>query len=76
VNTKTKVAKMRTEDGIKDTYQMFFLEKLFTSYKKKRGVREKQEALDAKVKSLPKNTTSPVWRIKGFWQSQRFRLQY
>ncbi|KAK6984177.1 hypothetical protein R3P38DRAFT_3333013 [Favolaschia claudopus] len=71
VNTKTKVKEMRTASGIKDTFQLVFLEKLFESYsalpkyKGKRGPKAKQEALDAKVRSLPPNTTSPVWRIKG-----------
>jgi hypothetical protein len=64
VNTKTKVKNMRTSSGIKDTFQLVFLEKLFESYKGKRG-KARQEALDAKARSLPKVTTSPVWRIKG-----------
>jgi len=37
---------MRTESGVKGTYQMFFLDKLFKSYKKKRGQALKQAALD------------------------------
>ncbi|KAJ7435966.1 hypothetical protein B0H11DRAFT_2256623 [Mycena galericulata] len=65
LNAKTKVKNMRTASGIKDTFQLVFLEKLFDSYKGKRGVNAKQEALDSKLRSLPKNTTSPVWRIKG-----------
>jgi hypothetical protein len=56
---------MRTESGIKDTYQNFFLEKLFKSYKNKRGADSKQAALDKEIKSLPDNIMSPVWRIKG-----------
>lgn len=65
VDTKTKVQNMRTESGVKDTYQMFFLDKLFRSYKKKRGQESKQAALDREIESLPENITSPVWRIKG-----------
>lgn len=65
LDTKTKVLGMGTESGIKDTYQMFFLEKLFKSYKGKRGRESKQAALDNELASLPSNTTSPVWRIKG-----------
>ncbi|KAJ7436385.1 hypothetical protein B0H11DRAFT_2164125 [Mycena galericulata] len=61
----TKVQKMRTASGIKDTYQLVFLEKLFASYKGKRGKAAKQAALDAEQRRLPKNTTSPVWRIEG-----------
>ncbi|KAF7371200.1 hypothetical protein MSAN_00755500 [Mycena sanguinolenta] len=65
VDTKTKVQDQRTESGIKDTYQLSFLEKMFQSYKGKRGRTAKQAALDAYVAQLPANTTSPVWRIKG-----------
>ncbi|KAJ7498183.1 hypothetical protein B0H11DRAFT_2383263 [Mycena galericulata] len=65
VGTKTKVQKMRTASGIKDTYQLVFLEKLFDSYKGKRGKEAKQAALDAQRRSLPENIYSPVWRIEG-----------
>ncbi|KAJ7328003.1 hypothetical protein DFH08DRAFT_967771 [Mycena albidolilacea] len=47
LNTKTKVKNMRTASGIKDTFQMVFLEKLFNSYKNKRGNAAWQAALDA-----------------------------
>ena len=56
---------MRTESGVKDTYQMFFLDKIFKSYKKKRGRESKQAALDREIETLPDIITSPVWRIKG-----------
>ncbi|KAJ6521633.1 hypothetical protein DFH09DRAFT_1251092 [Mycena vulgaris] len=59
------VQNQRTESGLKDTYQLFFLEKLFASYKGKRGREAKQAALNARLAELPKITTSPVWRIKG-----------
>ncbi|KAJ7443599.1 hypothetical protein B0H11DRAFT_1747920 [Mycena galericulata] len=59
LDTKTKVQKMRTASEIKDTYQLVFLEKLFASYKGKRGKAAKQAALDAEQRRLPKNTTSP-----------------
>ena len=65
IDTKTKVQNMRTQSGVKDTYQMFFLDKLFKSYKKKRGQESKQAALDREIESLPDNITSPVWRIEG-----------
>lgn len=65
LDTKTKVKEMRTETGTKDTYQLHFLEKLFSSYSKKRGTASKQAALDLELAKLPSNTTSPVWRIKG-----------
>lgn len=59
---------MRTASGIKDTFQLVFLEKLFDSYKEKRGKSAKQAALDAQRRSLPKNITSPVWRIQGLFE--------
>jgi len=65
LDTKTKVQNMRTASGVKDTYQMFFLDKLFKSYQKKRGREPKQAALDKELESLPDIITSPVWRIKG-----------
>ncbi|KAF8232776.1 hypothetical protein L208DRAFT_1270350, partial [Tricholoma matsutake] len=65
LDTKTKVRKMQTESGIKDTYQMHFLDNLFNSYKKKRGQELKQTTLDNKLAELPDQITSPVWHIKG-----------
>ncbi|KAJ6461447.1 hypothetical protein C8R45DRAFT_1056025 [Mycena sanguinolenta] len=64
-DTKTQIQNDRTKSGIKDTYQLVFLERLFQSYKGKRGRAAKQAALDACVARLPQNITSPVWRIKG-----------
>ncbi|KAJ7294046.1 hypothetical protein C8J57DRAFT_1042339 [Mycena rebaudengoi] len=65
LNTKTKVKAMRTGSGIKDTFQLVFLEKLFDSYKGKSGKKQKEAALKATLDSLPEVTTSPIWRIKG-----------
>lgn len=65
LDTKTKIQKMRTSSGVKDTYQLHFLEKIFNSYKKKRGTESKQAALEAELRTLPTNITSPVWRING-----------
>jgi hypothetical protein len=65
LDSKTKVQNMRTKSGIKDTHQMFFLDKLFKSYKGKRGRESKQVALDKEIESLLDIITSPVWRIKG-----------
>ncbi|KAJ7606697.1 hypothetical protein FB45DRAFT_765011, partial [Roridomyces roridus] len=63
--TQTKVKNMRTASGIKDTFQLVFLEKLFDSYKKKRGVPARQAALDEAIQQLPAEITSPVWRLHG-----------
>ncbi|KAE9396390.1 hypothetical protein BT96DRAFT_824723, partial [Gymnopus androsaceus JB14] len=65
LGTKTKIKASRTASGVKDTFQEHFLERLFGSYTKKRKTETKQAALDAEVKKLPEETTSPVWRIKG-----------
>ena len=65
VNSKTALESQRTETGIKDTYQLHFMESLFASYKKKRGKDNKMAALQAKAKTMPANTISPVWRING-----------
>ena len=58
---------LRTDKGIKDTVQEFFLEKLFSSYKAKHGPKAKQDALNAAVAALPSDITSPVWRLQGFF---------
>jgi len=70
LGTQTKVKQMRTESGIKDTHQMFFIDKIFQSHKKKRGTASKQATLDAYLQTLPDDITSPVWRIKGTYHTQ------
>ncbi|PIL28321.1 hypothetical protein GSI_09610 [Ganoderma sinense ZZ0214-1] len=62
---KTSVAKERTASGIKDTFQLVFLEKLFVAVKNKRGFDAKQAAITAAIAELPRHTTNPIWRIKG-----------
>jgi hypothetical protein len=71
LGTQTKVKQMKTDSGVKDTYQMFFIDKIFRSYKKKRGTATKQAALDAQLEALPDDITSPVWRIKGTHSSRQ-----
>ncbi|KAF9808715.1 hypothetical protein IEO21_07777 [Rhodonia placenta] len=61
----TDFIKMRTHTGIKDTFQLHFLDKLFDSHKNRRNDATKQSALDHAVASLPPDIISPVWRIKG-----------
>jgi hypothetical protein len=68
LGTQTKIKKMRTVSGLKDTFQLHFIEKLFSSYKNKCGLDARQAALDAQIAMLPTARTkleSPVWRIKG-----------
>ncbi|KAF9070032.1 hypothetical protein BDP27DRAFT_1420468 [Rhodocollybia butyracea] len=61
----TKIKEARTETGLKDTYQNFFIERLFSSYKTRRGVDQKQTALNKAISDLPREMMSPVWRIRG-----------
>ncbi|PPQ84338.1 hypothetical protein CVT24_001185 [Panaeolus cyanescens] len=68
LGTQTQIKKTRTKTGIQDTFQLHLLEDIFASYKNRRTVHTKQEALDAKLASLPQNPAAmmnPVWRISG-----------
>ncbi|TRM70314.1 hypothetical protein BD626DRAFT_448805 [Schizophyllum amplum] len=65
VGKKTALEDCRTATGIKDTYQLHFMESLFASYEHKRGKPAKLAALQKKATELPENTMSPVWRING-----------
>ncbi|KAG5642862.1 hypothetical protein DXG03_002007 [Asterophora parasitica] len=60
LDAKTKVKKMRTDSGIKDTFQLHFIEKIFNSYRTLRGQSSKQAALDAELSKLPEDIMSPV----------------
>ncbi|KAI0751777.1 hypothetical protein C8Q80DRAFT_1099078 [Daedaleopsis nitida] len=61
---KSKVAKERTRTGIKDTFQLFHVQKLFSSYKDVRGYDAKQRALNEAIARLPEHNTNPIWRIQ------------
>ncbi|KAF6750688.1 hypothetical protein DFP72DRAFT_991577 [Ephemerocybe angulata] len=67
----TSIKKSRTTTGVKDTFQLHFLNKLFDVTKGKRAEHTKQAALDAAKAALPeqgKNPNkliSPVFRFKG-----------
>lgn len=65
LDTKTKVKDMRTAAGVKDMHQLFFLEKLFKSYKNHRGREKKQAALQKELNALPADIKSPVFRLRG-----------
>ncbi|KAK7043938.1 hypothetical protein VNI00_008104 [Paramarasmius palmivorus] len=61
-----RLKQMQTESGLKDRYQMFFIDRLLNSYKSRRGTSTtKQNTLDAAIQTLPINTSSPVWRIRA-----------
>ncbi|PBK79410.1 hypothetical protein ARMGADRAFT_1049148 [Armillaria gallica] len=61
----TKVKTLRTQSGLKDTYQGYFIDRLVGSYKSKTGTQGKQMVLDAEIHNLPDETMSPVWQIEG-----------
>ena len=67
VGAKTVLKKMRTESGVKDTIQEYYLDKLFASYKGKQGAQAKQAALNSAVQSLPGDISSAVWSLKGIF---------
>ena len=65
VGNQTKIKAIKTEKGVKDTYQQHFLDALHQSYKRLRGTASKTAALKEKLKDMRENPTSPVWRISG-----------
>ena len=69
ISSKTHVKQMKTNMGLKDTFQDYFTNHIFEFASKLCGsVQDKQAALDEMVKQLPqdsKDTMSPVWRIHG-----------
>jgi hypothetical protein len=75
VGQQTKIKTMKTNTGTKDTHLDFFLERMFSAYKTKRGAVEQQKALDEFVASLPEDILSPVWRIKGLVIDRVFLCQ-
>ncbi|KAF8996948.1 hypothetical protein BDZ89DRAFT_1256673 [Hymenopellis radicata] len=65
IGSETRVKGMRTASGVKDTYQDFFIQKLFQSHKSKRTQQSKADALRSCITSLPDRVMSPVWRLQG-----------
>ena len=61
IGNQTKVKAMKTASGLKDTYLDVFIDRMAKSYKNKRGVEQKQRALDEFKQTLPTNIISPVW---------------
>ncbi|KAJ3829433.1 hypothetical protein F5880DRAFT_396644 [Lentinula raphanica] len=60
----TRVKSKRTETGLKDTYQTFFIDRLLNASKRRQGI-EPRTALHDTLKDFPSETMSPVWRIRG-----------
>lgn len=69
IGNKTNVKKLKTNNGVKDTFQEYFTDKLFMFQSKLRGTwSKKQAAVEEMLKSMPQEDStrmSPVWRIKG-----------
>ncbi|KAH9482318.1 hypothetical protein JR316_0004416 [Psilocybe cubensis] len=63
IGAKSKLKKMRTKTGIKDTMQEFFLDKLSNSYKGVYGPKDKQKVLESEMAKLPPSIISPVWQL-------------
>ncbi|KAH9899608.1 hypothetical protein C8Q73DRAFT_680493 [Cubamyces lactineus] len=70
IGGQTDVKTMRTSTGVKDTYQGYFIDKLFTLTGRRRRTRAEKEADVADfLKTVPHvddSATSPVWRIQDF----------
>ncbi|KIJ46219.1 hypothetical protein M422DRAFT_250259 [Sphaerobolus stellatus SS14] len=62
---KTKSENTATKTGMKDTYMLHFLEKIWAASKPARGSSSKVNAIATVLKTLPHNIFSPVWRMKG-----------
>lgn len=59
--------RLKTDHGVKDTFQEVFMERIYAFTRKLRGkIPDKQRALDEFVSAtLPDDTRSPMWRIRG-----------
>ncbi|RDB16192.1 hypothetical protein Hypma_003108 [Hypsizygus marmoreus] len=67
VGGNAEFKRLKTQHGIKDTFQGFFLDRLAAiSTKRGRSKEEKEKAMREIRRSFPPNITSPVWRIKDF----------
>jgi hypothetical protein len=65
IGGQTASKKLGTSTGLKDNFQMFFLEKIWNATKVRGGKKAKEEALQRVLATLPEDTNSPVWRITG-----------
>ena len=66
IGEKGRSKDLKRDNGIKDTYQEVFMERIFDFMRKfDKGREAKQRAVDEFAKTLPYQPRSPVWRIKG-----------
>ncbi|KAJ3805860.1 hypothetical protein F5876DRAFT_81326 [Lentinula aff. lateritia] len=60
-----KVKSHRTDNGLKDTFQTFFIDRLLSAAKRRPGNNDPTAAVNQLMESFPSETMSPVWRIRG-----------
>ncbi|KIY71216.1 hypothetical protein CYLTODRAFT_487432 [Cylindrobasidium torrendii FP15055 ss-10] len=63
--SESEVKKMRTATGVKDTYQLPFLQKIWGSHRRLRNPDRKLDQVRSIISHFPNDITSPVWRLKG-----------
>lgn len=74
VGAQTAYKALKTNLGTKDTYLEFFVDKLFRAIKGKRAGPARTQASEACKATFPPSVTSPIWRLKGTFLSNTFRL--
>lgn len=66
VGGMAEVKRLKTMSGLKDTFQDFFIGRLFDASRKKgRSKEQKQQDMSRLQEGFPTITLSPVWRIRG-----------
>lgn len=60
-----KVKTHRTNTGLKDTFQTYFIDRLLDAGKRRRGNVDPKTVVNQLVETFPSETMSPVWRIRG-----------
>ncbi|KIJ47112.1 hypothetical protein M422DRAFT_249424 [Sphaerobolus stellatus SS14] len=54
-----------TNVGLKDTFQNYFIQKIFTSYKNVSSKTAKEACVSNVLKTFPTDTSSPVWCLRS-----------
>ncbi|KIJ43281.1 hypothetical protein M422DRAFT_170181, partial [Sphaerobolus stellatus SS14] len=54
-----------TNVSLKDTFQNYFIQKIFTSYKNVSSKTAKEACVSNVLKTFPTDTSSPVWRLRS-----------
>lgn len=65
VGGKAAANREKTRHGVKDTFQDFFLDRLYAAQQGRRGTNA-EACLDAAIAQLPEDTESPIWQLQGF----------